>query len=148
MRFGDTKYHHYNTHGPIYQLWNVASVYQESRWQWLAGRMSDAGVGIKDRMGWSSLLWYDPGIPDDIPAELTTAHLFEDTGWFTSRSSWDSDAIMVGFKCGPFHGAAVQDLYDQMTSFHQLVNGHVPPDVYHFNLYAVGQWLVGYAGFS
>jgi len=49
--------------------------------------------------------------------------------------------VMVGLKCGPFHGHTVQALYDQMSTFHQIIGGHGHPDVNHFNIYAYGKWL-------
>jgi len=105
--------------------------------------MFDRAVGTGDRMGWSCLLWYDDTIASTTPSDgnLPTYRHFESTGWITSRSGWDADAVMVGFKCGPFHGHAVQALYDEMITFHQIVNGHGHPDVQHFNVYAYGQRL-------
>jgi hypothetical protein len=142
MRYGDTKYNDWVSHGPTYQLFNLASEYRDPHLQWLALEMAARGIGTTDRMGWANLLWYDDTLLPVVPDTLPTFRHFEDTGWITSRSSWnDSDAVMIGFKCGPFHGHAVQELYDQMTAFHQLVNGHGHPDVNHFNMYAYGKWL-------
>jgi len=143
MRYGDTSSYTYGSHGPVYQMFNVASEYNEPYYQWLALEMFDRAVGTGDRMGWSCLLWYDDTIASTAPSDgnLPTYRHFESTGWITSRSGWDADAVMVGFKCGPFHGHAVQALYDEMTSFHQIVNGHGHPDVQHFNVYAYGQRL-------
>ncbi|UCD36741.1 MAG: DUF4962 domain-containing protein, partial [Fidelibacterota bacterium] len=36
MRYGDTKYHHWVSHGPTYQLFNLTSEYREPHFQWLA----------------------------------------------------------------------------------------------------------------
>jgi hypothetical protein len=142
MRYGDTRYYDWVSHGPTYQLFNLATEYRDPHLQWLALEMYARGIGTTDRMGWANLLWYDEALLPAPPDTLPTFRHFEDTGWITSRSSWsDSNAVMIGFKCGPFHGHAVQDLYDQMTSFHQLVNGHGHPDVNHFNIYAYGKWL-------
>ena len=107
MRYGDTTGDDYHGHGPIYQLLNVASEYRNPYFQWLALEMFDRGIGVTDRMGWASLLWYDETIPSTPPDILPIFRHFEDTGWITSRSDWGSDAIMIGFKCGPFHGHAV-----------------------------------------
>jgi hypothetical protein len=148
MRYGDTRYHHWVSHGPTYQLFNLASEYRNPHFQWLALEMAQRGIGTTDRMGWANLIWYDETIPTLPPDTLPTFRHFEDTGWITSRSSWDQDAVMIGFKCGPFHGHAVQALYDGMTSFHQIVNGHGHPDVNHFNIYAYGKWLAKDDGYS
>ncbi|UCH09999.1 MAG: DUF4962 domain-containing protein [Fidelibacterota bacterium] len=141
MRYGDTRYHHWVSHGPTYQLFNLANEYRDPHLQWLALEMAQRGIGTTDRMGWANLIWYDETLPTTPPDTLPTFRHFEDTGWITSRSSWDQDAVMIGFKCGPFHGHAVQALYDDMTTFHQIVNGHGHPDVNHFSIYAYGKWL-------
>jgi hypothetical protein len=148
MRYGDTTGDDYHGHGPIYQLLNVASEYRNPYFQWLALEMFDRGIGVTDRMGWASLLWYDETIPSTPPDILPIFRHFEDTGWITSRSDWGSDAIMIGFKCGPFHGHAVQELYNNMISYHGIVNGHGHPDVNHFNIYAYGKWLAKDDGYS
>ena len=148
MRYGDTKSTDYNGHGPIYQMFNVAGEYRDAYFQWLALEMFERGIGTTHRMGWSNLLYYDETlIPTSIDSLPTFGH-FEDTGWITSRSDWGSDAIMIGFKCGPFHGHAVQELYNNMTGFHQIVNGHGHPDVNHFNIYAYGIWFAKDDGYS
>lgn len=148
MRYGDTRLNDYRSHGPIYQLFNVASEYRNPYFQWLALEMFDRGIGITDRMGWANLLWYDETITPIPPDSLPTFRHFNDTGWITSRSDWESDAILVGFKCGPFHGHAVQELYNNMTSYNGIVNGHGHPDVNHFNVCAYGKWLVVDDGYS
>ncbi|UCE07571.1 MAG: DUF4962 domain-containing protein [bacterium] len=148
MRYGDTSENDYHGHGPTYQLFNVASEYRDPHFQWLALEMFDRGIGKTDRMGWANLLWYDETIVPTPPDNLQTFRHFEDTGWITSRSDWGSDAVMIGFKCGPFHGHAVQELYNNMAYFHQIVNGHGHPDVNHFNIYAYGAWLAKDDGYS
>lgn len=154
MRYGDTSGDDYHGHGPTYQMFNVASEYREPHFQWLALEMLDRGIGIiqgavwSNRMGWSNLLWYDEKLTPTPPDSLPTFRHFEDTDWVTSRSDWGSDAIMIGFKCGPFHGHAVQELYNNMTGFHQIVNGHGHPDVNHFNIYAYGKWFAKDDGYS
>jgi hypothetical protein len=143
MRYGDTSSYTYGSHGPVYQLFNVASECNDPYYQWLALEMFDRAIGTGDRMGWSCLLWYDDTIASTSPGDgnLPTYKHFEDTGWITSRSGWGADAVMVGFKCGPYHGHAIQALYDEMTNFQELNGGHGHPDVQHFNVYAYGQRL-------
>ena len=98
-------------------------------------------ISTTDRMGWADLLWYDETVDARPIDELATFRHFEDTGWITTRSDWGSDAVMVGFKCGPPHGHAVQALYDRMKTFHQIVNGHGHPDVGQFDIFAYGRHL-------
>ncbi len=148
MRFGDTRYFNYVSHGPSYQLFNVACEYRDPHFQWLALEMFNRGIGSTHRMGWANLLWYDETIETAPPDSLTTFRHFDDTGWVTSRSDWSEKAIMVGFKCGPFHGHSVQNLYDNMANYQGLVNGHGHPDVNHFNIYGYGKWLAKDDGYS
>ena len=148
MRFGDTRYYNFVSHGPEYQMFNLASEYRNPHFQWLALEMCERNIGTTDRMGWSNLLWYDETIPSSPPDNLNTFRHFDDTGWITSRSNWGQNAVMIGFKCGPFHGHAVQKIYDNLDEYHGLVNGHGHPDVNHFNIYAHGEWLVTDDGYS
>ncbi len=61
------------------------------------------------------------------------------------RSGWEEDAVMVGFKCGPFHGHKVQPYYEKMTDlgwkFQKIGGGHCHPDINSFQIYAYGKWL-------
>jgi len=153
MRYGDTKYYNYSGHGPIYQLFNAASEYDDGYLEWLALEMLDRGVGTTDRMGWANLLWYDETITPSSWSSLPTFHHCEDTGWITSRSDWTSNAIMVGFKCGPFHGHKLQPFYYKQVDegwpeYQTIVNGHGHPDVCHFNVYGFGEWLAVDDGYS
>jgi hypothetical protein len=142
MRYGDTKSMNFHGHGPGYQLFNVAVEYRNPYFQWMALEMFDRGIGTTHRMGWANLLWYDETLTATSLDSLPCFRHFEDTGWITSRSSWGKNAVMIGFKCGPFHGHAVQDLYNNMAGFHQIVNGHGHPDVNHFNIYAYGNAFI------
>ena len=153
MRYGDTKYYHYVGHGPTYQLFNVASEYNDPYLQWLALEMFDKGIGTTHRMGWANLLWYDETITPISWGALPRFRRFEDTGWITSRSDWTNNAIMVGFKCGPMHGHKLQPFYykqvdESWPDYQTIVNGHGHPDVCHFNVYAYGQWLAVDDGYS
>jgi len=153
MRYGDTKYNHYYGHGPIYQLFNVADEYNDAYLEWLALEMLDRSIGTADRMGWANLLWYDETITPQSWNSLPTFHYCEDTGWLTSRSDWSSNAVMVGFKCGPFHGHKLQPFYykqvdESWPEYQTIVNGHGHPDVCHFNVYAYGEWLAVDDGYS
>jgi len=153
MRYGDTSGNDYNGHGPIYQLFNVASEYNDGYLEWLALEMFNRSIGTTHRMGWANLLWYDDTITPLSWGALPKFRLFEDVGWITSRSDWTSNAVMVGFKCGPFHGHKLQPFYYKQVDegwpeYQTIVNGHGHPDVCHFNVYAYGQWLAVDDGYS
>ncbi len=69
-----------------------------------------------------------------------------DVGWITMRSGWESDAVMVGFKCGPTHGHRAQRHYGQQfkekwPKYHNVGAGHGHPDANSLQVYACGKWL-------
>jgi hypothetical protein len=154
MGFGDS-YRDYRSHGPTHILCRVASEYNDGRAQWLAEEMLARGVGITDidYRGWANLLWYDENVTATSLSGLPTFKHFEDIGLVVSRSGWDEDAVMVGFKCGPFHGHKVQPYYEKQYAegwpyYHTIVNGHGHPDVGSFQVYAHGKWLATEPGYS
>jgi len=160
MQFGDSTYNRW-VHGPAHQLFNLASEYRNPAFQWLAMEMINRSIGTTHAMTWGGLIWYDETITPLAPTStlLPTARHFKDVGWFTSRSDWsDANAVMVGFKCGPFNGHRVQPYYEKQVDenwpetvdrnqwdsamiYDQLQGGHGHPDVEHFNIYAYGKWL-------
>jgi len=154
MSFGDS-YRDYRSHGPTHILCRVASEYNDGRAQWLADEMIDKGIGCTDidYRAWANLLWYDEDVTATSLSGLPTFKHFEDIGLVISRSGWDEDAVMVGFKCGPMHGHKVQPYYEKQYAegwpyYHTIVNGHCQPDVGSFQIYAHGKWLATEPGYS
>ncbi len=149
MSYGDS-YRDYRSHGPTHSLCLLASVYNNGYAQWLTEEMLARGIGTTDIdfRAWGNLLWYDETVTATALSGLPTFKHFEDTGWVTSRSGWDEDAVMVGFKCGPFHGHKVQSFYEKYGSSHLLNGGHGQPDVDSFQIYAHGKWLATEPGYS
>jgi len=157
MSFGDS-HRDYRSHGPVHFLNLLASRYDNGFAQWLADRMFEEGIGITDEhdfRAWANLLWYDEDVQPVPIANLSTFRHFDDIGWVTSRSGWDEDAVMVGFKCSPMHGHKLQPYYDWQIDdgwpswpyYHYVVDGHCHPDVDSFQIYAYGKWLVTEPGY-
>jgi hypothetical protein len=154
MSFGDS-HRDYRSHGPVHILCRLASEYNNGCAQWLADEMIQRGVGVTDFdfRAWANLLWYDETIIPASLSNLPTVKHFEDIGWITTRSGWDEDAVMIGFKCGPFHGHKVQPYYEKQVdegwnSYHTIVNGHGHPDVNSYQIYAYGKWLATEPGYA
>jgi hypothetical protein len=145
MTFGDAG-RSFASHGPAHILYRLAAEYKNVHAQWLAREMDRRGVGRGDYCTWASLLWYDERVQSAPLSRLPTFGNSSDIGWITSRSKWDADAVMVGFKCGPMHGHKVQSYYDRQydekwPKYHSIGGGHGHPDINNFQVYAYGKWL-------
>jgi hypothetical protein len=123
-------------YGSDYLLDGLARRYRDGHAQLLADQIRSAGVSSPNAP-WLSLIWYDPGIAAQAPADLPTMRHFDDMGLVSARSGWSGDESLVVFKCGPFIGRkAVQEFsYDPG-------GGHVHPDANHFVLFGRGEWLI------
>jgi len=154
MSFGDS-HRDYRSHGPTHILCRLASEYKNGYAQWLAEQMIERGVGLTeiDYRAWANLVWYDETVPATSLTSLPTFKHFDDIGWVTMRNGWIDDAVLVGFKCGPFHGHKLHPYYEKQvdegwSSYHTIVNGHGHPDVNSFQIYAYGKWLATEPGYS
>jgi hypothetical protein len=147
MSFGDSK-PHYNCHGPCHILYRVAAEYNNGYAQQLANEMFAKKAGIDtDKHAWLNLLWHDETVQPEPLENLSTFWACKDIGWVTSRSSWNPDAVMVGFKCGHFHSQSLKAYYDRQIDenwplFHRLMDGHGHADATSFSVYGYGKWLV------
>jgi len=144
MTYGDAQ-RGYDARNPIYILYRLASEYNNGYAQWTANTMVDHGIAKLEYRNWCSLIWYDNGVKSRPVSELPTFRHFDNIGWVTCRSDWGPEAVMVGFRCGPFHGHKLQSYYDRMTDlgwkFQRLGGGHCHPDINSFQIYAYGKWL-------
>jgi hypothetical protein len=154
ISFGDS-HRDYRSHGPTHILCRLASEYNNGYAQWLADEMIQRGIGLTnyDFRAWANLIWYDESITPTSLSNLPTFKHFDDIGWITSRSGWDEDAVLVGFKCGPFHGHKLMPYYEKQADeswdqYHFIVNGHGHPDVNSFQIYAHGKWLATEPGYA
>lgn len=56
---------------------------------------------------WTLLAYYDPTLTGGDYRAVPPNHLFTDLGAATFRDSWEKDAIIFTFKCGPYGGYAL-----------------------------------------
>ncbi|MEA2062702.1 MAG: DUF4962 domain-containing protein [Gemmatimonadota bacterium] len=136
MAFGDNP-RHGNYHGPEPHLFLIASRFRDRSAQWLGKRLIKLRPAGLASASWLSILWYDPEIGEKGPQGTPTLKHFTDLGQVMMRSAWaDTNAVLIGLKCGPFMGRArTQDTdYD-------LGAGHAHPDAGSFQVYAFGRFL-------
>jgi heparin/heparan-sulfate lyase len=102
----DGKQEHFDDAG-LGQAWGTedayvclfAARYRDGRAQW----MGDQLTREYDSALWPILLWRDPDLAPQPPADLPTARRFEPLGWVLMRSSWEPGATFASFQCGPFY---------------------------------------------
>jgi hypothetical protein len=86
-------------------LFVLARFYSDPVAQWMGKttlELIPRGLGSH---GWMMLIYYDPAVPAANPAEFPTFKHFDEIDQVMMRSSWqDPDAMLIGFKCGPFMG--------------------------------------------
>jgi hypothetical protein len=86
-------------------LFVLARLYRDPVAQWMGEfvvRLYPQGLGSH---GWMMVLYFDPSVGVADPADFTAFHHFPEIGQVMMRSAWtDPDAMLVGFKCGPFMG--------------------------------------------
>jgi len=144
MGYGDTE-RNYGSRNPLAILCRLASEYDNGFAQQMADLMVARAIGANDYNTWRALLWYDENVTPLSLSKLPRLKHFENIGWVTARSDWRADAVMVGFKCGPFHGHKLQPLYEKMADgkwpVQLLSGGHCHPDINSFQIYAYGKWL-------
>jgi len=125
-----------NWYGPDYLLRHLAARFRDGHAQWLAAQVDAANVDAPAAR-WLNLVWHDPSVPEQPPADLPLLRHFSDMGIVAARSDWSGKEALVVFKCGPFigHEAVQKFSYDPG-------GGHVHPDTGHFVVFAEGEWLV------
>ena len=125
-----------NWYGPDYLLRALAHEFKDGHAQWLAAQVDAANVDSAEAR-WLNLIWFDPGIAEQAPADLPTLRHFNDMDIVSARSDWSGDESLVVFKCGPFIG------HHGVQSFsYDPGGGHVHPDANHFVLFGAGEWLI------
>ena len=100
------------------------------------------------KFSWFDFLTYDASVsPIDYRSEEDLFHHFEDHGFVTMRSSWEEDATLVGFRCGPAPGHANQAKPERVSN-RGYGPGHQHPDINQFVIYANGTWLAIDPGYT
>ncbi len=136
MTFGDAP-RHAGWHGPEPQLFLAAARYGDSQAQWLGRFLIELpDTGMASAAFWP-ILWYDPAVPAAAPADFPLFWHFTDNEQVMMRSAWDDpQALLVGFKCGPFMGKA-----QSLTAEWDWGTNHQHPDQGSFQLFAEGRYL-------
>ena len=100
------------------------------------------------KLSWFDFLTYDASVdPIDYKSAEDKFHHFEDHGFVTMRSSWEEDATLVGFRCGPGPGHANQAKPERVSN-KGYGPGHQHPNINHFVIYANGTWLAIDPGYT
>lgn len=126
-------------------LYRLASVFHDPQIQGVADTLLARGGDWDDPA--MQFLWYDPGVPSQPMSALPTSHRFDDFGVITWRSSWDADATVAMFRCGPPVGYAAEAAMARMPEWRPNT-GHVHPDIGMFWLYAHGGYLATDTGYT
>jgi hypothetical protein len=130
---------------PAFLLYLPASKYRD-------GVVQDFALKIQatepHKLSWFDFLTYNASVkPIDYKSAEDKFHHFEDHGFVTMRSSWEEDATLVGFRCGPGPGHANQ-VKAERESNRGYGPGHQHPNINHFVIYANGTWLAIDPGYT
>lgn len=121
-------------------LYLLASETGNKQAQWLAKEVGEAG--LTGNHSYLALLWYDPAIEAEPPAELPLMRRFEDNEYVISRSGWDGDESMLVFRSGPPMGHAELEKGKALEPYYDLGAAHVHPDITNFILFGNGESLL------
>ena len=130
---------------PAFLLYLPASKYRD-------GVVQDFALKIQaskpHKLSWFDLLTYDASLnPIEYKSVEDNFHHFDDHGFVTMRSSWEKDATLVGFRCGPGPGHANQAKPERISN-RGYGPGHQQPNINHFVIYANGTWLAIDPGYT
>ncbi len=97
------------------------------------------------RHPWTMLTWYDPTVGLGDYKAIPTYRIFPDLGAVTMRDSWESDAVLMTFKCGPYAGYKLNEyrhtVLDENGNPHYINIAHDDPDANSFALGTDGEFL-------
>lgn len=87
---------------------------------------------------WTLLAYYDPTLTGGNYRAIPTTHLFTDMGAASFRDSWEKDAVIFTFKCGPYGGQALNAYrhahLNEQGLPHYVNVAHDDPDANSFSL--------------
>ena len=96
-------------------------------------------------------LWYDPRLEHAPLEELSLVKAYPDLGLVSSRTSWQSDATYLMFKCGSPGGNkawAAGQAYNRTNNWQTISVGHDHPDANGFILIKGEDYLAVDEGYS
>jgi hypothetical protein len=130
---------------PAFLLYLPAGKYRDGVVQDFALKIQ---ATVPHKLSWFDFLTFDASLePIDYKSTEANFHHFEDHGFVTMRSSWEEDATLVGFRCGPGPGHANQ-VKPERISNRGYGPGHQQPNINHFVIYANGTWLAIDPGYT
>jgi hypothetical protein len=134
--------------GPNY-LFQIASFTGDPHIQYLAHKLKEKHSGEFFLAQWP-VLYTDASLEQKNFETLPLHRYFEDIGIVICRSSWDSDATAVAFKCGPLGGHILNETRGTAYShFTDYVNvAHDDPDAGTFLLFTKGSFLTTGDGYE
>jgi len=98
---------------------------------------------------WAVLAFYDPTVGRGDYKALPVSRLFPDIGAATMRDSWEDDAVVFTYKCGPYGGYKLNDYRmatpDENGRPHYINIAHDDPDANEFAL-SLGAGFVFHPG--
>jgi len=141
LNFSDCKSRGYQPPFIMYQLasWYGNGFYQDYGDQILSPE--------SHKFSWMDFIAYDPAVPPESIHTLPTLKHFSDNDFVTMRSGWQSDAALVGFRCGPASGHRNQR-HPLLLEKRGFGPGHGHPDINSFCLFAYGEWLAIDPGYT
>ncbi len=104
----------------------------------------------KDRKGeqaypWSLLAFYDPTVGEGDYKALPTHEYFADLGAASIRDTWDPEAVVLTFKCGPYGGYRLNEyrheVLDKEGKPHYVNLAHDDPDANSIAMAVAGEFL-------
>jgi len=108
-------------------MYRLASQYKDPMAQWLAEALPDRRD--IDATCWA-LLWYDPSVKPEVPADQPRWYAFKQTGFASARMSWSEDALTLHLRSGKA----------------DVSHSHL--DVNNFLINAGGEWLLKDYGYG
>lgn len=132
--------------GPSPNFSKLAMEYNDGYAQYYARMLRDKDANVSKYL-YQFLLRTDLDIPEKAPDSLPTAGYFDDMELISSRSSWNGNESLLGFKSGPYMGHKV--LQENNTNpYVDWGAGHAHPDQNHFTWFGGGDWLMVDDGYS
>lgn len=125
-------------------LFQLASCFENGYYQDYGNKLL---LSEHRKFSWMDFICYDPNISPESISKLPTLKHFSDNDFVTMRSSWEKNAIVLGFRCGPAPGHRNQNYPTRMKN-RGFGPGHGHPDINSFCIYAYGEWLAIDPGYT
>jgi len=129
---------------PPFILYLLASAYGNGTFQDFGNRMLQ---NTPDAFHWLDFLLYDPGIQPQDYTRLPVFKHFADNGFVVMRTGWETNAVAIGFHCGPAPGRRNQN-DPELIARRGFGPGHMHPDINSFSIFAYGQWMAIDPGYT